>query len=63
MGLIVAANYLDYPDLLNLACKDIAVNYIKDKTPEQIRQAFHIKNDFTPEEEEQIRAENAWAFD
>ena len=30
------------------------------KTPEEIRKAFNIKNEFTPEEEEQIRKENEW---
>jgi S-phase kinase-associated protein 1 len=30
------------------------------KTPEQIRTTFNIKNDFTPEEEEQVRKENEW---
>jgi len=31
------------------------------KNPEQIRQTFNIKNDFTPAEEEAVRAENKWA--
>jgi hypothetical protein len=30
------------------------------KTPEEIRKTFGIKNDFTPEEEEQVRRENEW---
>lgn len=30
------------------------------KTPEEIRKTFNIKNDFTPEEEEQVRKENEW---
>ena len=33
---------------------------IKGKTPEEIRKTFNIKNDFTPEEEEQVRKENEW---
>jgi len=33
---------------------------IKGKTPEDIRKTFNIKNDFTPEEEEQVRKENEW---
>jgi S-phase kinase-associated protein 1 len=31
------------------------------KTTEEIRKTFNITNDFTPEEEAQIQAENAWA--
>jgi S-phase kinase-associated protein 1 len=33
---------------------------IKGKTAEEIRKTFHIRNDFTPEEEEQVRKENLW---
>ena len=33
---------------------------IRGKTPDEIRKAFNIENDFTAEEEEQIRKENEW---
>jgi S-phase kinase-associated protein 1 len=33
---------------------------IKGKTPEEIRQPFNSVNDFTPEEEKQVREENKW---
>jgi S-phase kinase-associated protein 1 len=36
---------------------------IKGKTPENIRKTFNIVNDFTPEEEANIIAENKWAED
>ncbi|XP_068325461.1 SKP1-like protein 1A isoform X1 [Pyrus communis] len=60
--LIMAANYLDIKGLLDLTCQTVA-DMIKEKTPEQIRTTFNIKNDFTPEEEETIRRENQWAFE
>ena len=47
--------------VLEEGCKHVAA-MIKGKSPEEIRQAFNIKNDFTPEEEEAIRQENHWAF-
>jgi S-phase kinase-associated protein 1 len=33
---------------------------IKGKTPEQIRSTFNIRNDFTPEEEAEIKEEIRW---
>ncbi|GMF29823.1 unnamed protein product [Phytophthora lilii] len=57
--LILAANYMDIKSLLDLACAKVA-SMIKGKTPQEIRDTFNIVNDFTPEEEAQIREENKW---
>nr|ACR38888.1 SKP1 [Apopellia endiviifolia (species B)]ACR38897.1 SKP1 [Apopellia endiviifolia (species B)] len=60
--LILAANYLNIKNLLDLTCQTVA-DMIKGKTPEEIRKTFTFKNDFTPEEEEEVRRENQWAFE
>ena len=57
--LILAANYMDIKPLLDLTCATVA-SMIKGKTPEEIRTTFHISNDFSPEEEAQVREENKW---
>jgi S-phase kinase-associated protein 1 len=60
-GLIEAANYLNIKSLLDLTCQAIA-DMMTGKTLEEIRKTFDIVNDFTPEQEEEVRRENAWAF-
>lgn len=60
--LILAANYMDIKPLLDLTCATVA-SMIKGKTPEEIRKTFNITNDFTPEEEAQVREENKWCED
>ena len=57
--LILAANFMDIQPLLDLTCATVAT-LLKGKTPEEIRQTFNIVNDFTPEEEAQVREENKW---
>ena len=58
--IILAANYLDIKPLLEVTCAAVAA-MMKGKSIEEIRTLFNIENDFTPEEEEQIREENKWA--
>ncbi|URE32496.1 SKP1-like protein [Musa troglodytarum] len=60
--LTLAANYLNIKGLLDLTCQTLA-DMIKGKTPEEVRKTFNIQNDFTPEEEEEVRRENQWAFE
>lgn len=57
-----AANYLNIGGLLDLMCKTVA-DMMRGKTPEDMRTLFNIKNDYTPEEEAEVRRENAWAFE
>lgn len=51
LELIVTANYLDIKSLRYVTSKT-AVNIMKGKTPEEIRETFNIEND---EEEEKLR--------
>ena len=60
--LILAANYMDIKPLMELASSKVA-SIIKGKSPEEIRKVFNIQNDFTPEEEAQIREENQWCME
>ncbi|KAJ4975735.1 hypothetical protein NE237_000841 [Protea cynaroides] len=55
--LMIAANFLEIKGLLELTVEK-AASMIRGKTPNQIREIFNIKNDFTPEAEEEIRKGN-----
>lgn len=59
--LLMAADYLSGTELVELLTQKVA-DMIKGNKAEQIREIFRIKNDFTPEQEEEIRRKNAWAF-
>ncbi|OAF67597.1 hypothetical protein A3Q56_04676, partial [Intoshia linei] len=50
--LIMSANYMDIPKLLDASCTFVA-NMIKNRTPDEIRKTFNIKNDLTEAEQEQ----------
>eukprot|EP00054_Salpingoeca_dolichothecata_P009662 m.54416 g.54416 ORF g.54416 m.54416 type:complete len:71 (+) comp18514_c0_seq1:64-276(+) len=54
-----AANFLDIKPLIDMTCKHIA-DQIRGKSAEQIRTHFNMNNEFSPEEEEQVRRENEW---
>jgi S-phase kinase-associated protein 1 len=56
---ILAANYLEIPSLLDAGCCHIAY-MIKGKTPDEIRETFNIDDDLTELEKEQLKVENKW---
>ncbi|CAN0904303.1 SKP1-like protein 11 [Linum grandiflorum] len=56
-----AMDYLNIKELLDLTCRK-AAHMISEKTTEEMRKIFNIKNDFTPEEEANIRIDNRWAY-
>lgn len=58
--LVTAANFMDIKPLLDLTCLAVAV-LIKGKQASELRAMFNISNEFTPEEEAQVREENKWA--
>jgi len=61
--LVMAANYLNIPELLNLACAAMA-SLVKGKTPKEFRDLLGIDNAITAEEEailaEEVAEENRW---
>jgi len=57
-----ACNYLDLKPLLEICCKTIC-NWMKGKSVEEVRTMFGIESDYTPEEEEKMKKDNAWAED
>ncbi|KAF8765735.1 hypothetical protein HU200_008239 [Digitaria exilis] len=59
---ILAANYLHAEELLD-ASMQCAADRARGKTVPELREYFGLVNNFTPEEEEEIRKENSWAFD
>jgi len=57
-----ACNYLDLKPLLEICCKTVC-NWMKGKSVEEVRTLFGIETDYTPEEDEALKKENAWAED
>lgn len=60
--LILAANYLDCKDLLEASTKWVAMK-IQPLNPEQIKEMFGFKGEFTPEQIEQAKKDHAWLAD
>ncbi|KAJ2078800.1 hypothetical protein H4R24_004224 [Coemansia sp. RSA 988] len=60
--IMLAANFLDVPPLLDLIGYTVA-NKMKGKTVAEMRATFQAKNNFTPEQEQQALRDNAWCED
>jgi len=57
VDMMFAAHFLNIPKLLKLISQTVA-NMIKGKTPAEIRENFGLRNDFTREEEENMKSVN-----
>jgi len=55
--LIIAVNYLNINDLLNICCLNIS-EMMKEKSVEELRNIFDVENDYTLEEEKWVKEEN-----
>eukprot|EP01062_Namystynia_karyoxenos_P058463 TRINITY_DN499_c0_g3_i1.p2 TRINITY_DN499_c0_g3~~TRINITY_DN499_c0_g3_i1.p2 ORF type:complete len:189 (+),score=61.06 TRINITY_DN499_c0_g3_i1:96-662(+) len=62
VDVIMAANFLNIKDLLELCCGALA-SIVKGKSPQEIKVIFNIEKDFTPEEDARIREEHKWVED
>lgn len=60
--LLLAANYLNMKNLLELVSKRIAA-VIQNKSLDSLRNFFGFESDYTYEEEELFREEKDWAFE
>ncbi|KAJ4748321.1 E3 ubiquitin ligase SCF complex subunit SKP1/ASK1 family protein [Rhynchospora pubera] len=61
LDLCRAACFLQIKELVDITAHKIA-DILKGNSVEEIRQTFNILNDFSPEEEEEIRRKHHWAF-
>ncbi|KAH7663328.1 S-phase kinase-associated protein 1 [Dioscorea alata] len=59
--LLQEASYLNINGLIDLCCQAVA-EMMKGKSPDEMHMILNIKNDYTPEEEEEVRKEVSWAF-
>ncbi|CAM9798460.1 unnamed protein product [Pylaiella littoralis] len=58
--LLLAGNYLDLPPLLELCAATVGLRAMN-KTPDEVRSEFNIKEAFSPEVERTLRDENKWS--
>ena len=59
--LLLAAHFMLITPLVSLCCAKLATA-LHGKSEETLRKFFAIENDFSLEEEQQLRAANPWAY-
>lgn len=57
--IILAANYLNIPRLIDACCFRLGLE-IQGRSVEDVRQIFSIQNDFTHDDEERMKREHMW---
>lgn len=57
--LITGSHFLGVTRLFD-SCTKVVATLISEKPVEEIRRILHVENDFTPEEEEELRKANEW---
>lgn len=62
LQLVMAANMLDLPFMLDVTSKAIA-EMIRGKSPDEIKKIFGVEGEFTQEEKEQVLEDNPWLED
>ena len=62
-SLILAANFLDIKDLLELMCKKIADELKKCNTQEDVRERFDIREEITQSDVDAVRNAHPWVLD
>lgn len=61
-NIIMAANYLNINELMELSCQS-AADRLKNKSVRAVRELLKIENDLTKEEEQAIIDDSPWAFE
>lgn len=62
IDLLLAVNYLDIRSLLDICFATVASEF-KGKNIEELKEEYGITEEFTPEVEEELKRENAWAME
>jgi S-phase kinase-associated protein 1 len=61
--IILAANFLDVKNLLELMCKKIAEELKKCKTTEDVRNRFNIRQEYTQADVKEVENAHTWVYE